>query len=209
MALAVLAHVPSQFYYAYFNPYLNTWVRWDHAAAKMTLGQLVEIFCMLLLPAVLLRVSIKTSILFGLAFWVVRFGLISLTPAMEPADRNAALYCAILLHGVAFTLLTISLQMDVDRCAGRRRRATAQGLLAVAMSGVGCFFGSELAGLAGARLLPELDAASAAGWQRFWQIPAAIAAVVWLLTALFLPPDKAMDRRGLAAAGPSMEGGGS
>jgi hypothetical protein len=148
---------------------------------------------MLILPAVLLRVSIKTSMLIGLAFWVLRFWLISLTPALAGASRDAALYSAIALHGVAFTLLTISLQMDVDRCAGRGRRATAQGLLAVAMSGIGCFIGSELAGMFGARLLPEdLAAASVDGWRRFWLIPGGIAAGVWLLTALFLPPDRAL-----------------
>jgi hypothetical protein len=52
------------------------------------------------------------------------------------------------VHGFAFTLVTISLQIDVDRCAGRRR-ATAQGLLSVAMSGMGCFIGVELSGMAG------------------------------------------------------------
>jgi nucleoside transporter len=193
MALAVLAHVPSQFYYAYFNPYLNTWVRWDHAAAKMSLGQVVEILFMLLLPAVLLRVSIKASILIGLAVWTARFWMISLSPGMVAGSRDALLYTAILLHGIAFTLVTISLQLDVDRCAGRRRRATAQGLLSVAMSGVGCFIGSELAGLSGARLLPEeLQAASRAGWEHFWQIPAGIAGIVWLLTVLFLPSDRCL-----------------
>jgi MFS family permease len=91
MALAVLAHVPSQFYYAYLNAYLNDWVEWKHAAAKMTLGQMVEIAVMLILPAVLLRVSIKTSMLIGLAFWVLRFWLISLTPALTASSRDAAL----------------------------------------------------------------------------------------------------------------------
>jgi nucleoside transporter len=207
MALAVLAHVPSQFYYTYFNAYLNTWVEWDHTAAKMTLGQLVEIFCMLLLPAVLMRVSIKASILIGLAVWTVRLWMISLSPAMAAGSRDVLLYAAILLHGIAFTLVTISLQLDVDRCAGRRRRATAQGLLSVAMSGLGCFIGSELAGISGARLLPrELEAASAAGWEHFWQIPAGIAGLVWVLTAVFLPRDREFSARVRTNRHPTFEG---
>jgi MFS family permease len=138
-------------------------------------------------------VSIKASILIGLAVWTARFWMISLSPGMVAGGRDVLLYAAILLHGIAFTLVTISLQLDVDRCAGRRRRATAQGLLSVAMSGVGCFIGSELAGLSGARLLPEeLQAAGRAGWKHFWQIPAGIAGIVWLLTALFLPSDRCL-----------------
>jgi hypothetical protein len=189
MALAVIAHAPSQFYYAYFNVYLNTWIEWTGTAAKMTLGQVVEVACMLLLPAVLLRVSVKTSILIGLSVWTARFWMISLSASRDYADREALLYSAILLHGFAFTLVTISLQMEVDRHAGRRRRATAQGMLSVAMSGIGCFIGSELAGLSGARLLgPELGSISSPrGWEVFWQIPAGIMALVLLLTAAFLP----------------------
>jgi nucleoside transporter len=191
MALAVLAHVPSQFYYAYFNMYLNTWVDWTGTAAKMTIGQVVEIVCMLLLPAVLLRVSIKTSILIGLAVWTARLWMISASVSMEPLARDLVLYTAIFVHGFAFTFVTISLQMDVDRCAGRRRRATAQGLLSMAMSGVGCFIGSELAGISGAKLLPlEIEAATARGWQVFWLIPTGLAAGVLILAAIFLPKDR-------------------
>ena len=49
MILAVLAHIPSQFYYAYSNVFFN-WTGMEFAAAKMTLGQGVEVGCMLLLP---------------------------------------------------------------------------------------------------------------------------------------------------------------
>jgi nucleoside transporter len=191
MALAVLAHAPAQFYYAYLNVYLNTWIDWSNTAAKMTLGQLVEIVCMLLLPAVLLRVSIKTSILIGLAVWTVRLWMISASASMASPGRDVLLYAAILVHGVAFTMVTIALQMDVDRCAGRRRRATAQGLLAVAMSGMGSFLGAELSGMMGARLLPiQLESATADGWRLFWLVPTGISAGVWLLAALFLQRDR-------------------
>jgi nucleoside transporter len=186
MALAVLAHTPTQFYYAYFNVYLNTWVGWTDTAAKMTLGQIVEVCCMLMLPAVLLRVSIKTSILIGLAVWTGRLWMISASASMAPPGRDALLYTAILVHGVAFTMVTIALQMDVDRCAGRRRRATAQGLLAVAMSGFGSFLGAELSGMFGARLL---ETATAENWRLFWLVPTGISAGVLILTALFLPRD--------------------
>jgi nucleoside transporter len=194
MALAVLAHTPTQFYYSYFNVYLNTWVDWSDTAAKMTLGQIVEVCCMLLLPAVLLRMSIKTSILIGLAVWTVRLWMISASASMASPERDVLLYVAILVHGVAFTMVSIALQMDVDRCAGRRRRATAQGLLAVAMSGMGSFLGAELSGMFRAQLLPtQLESATADGWRLFWLVPTGISAGVWLLAALFLQGDKRDD----------------
>jgi hypothetical protein len=188
LALAALAHMPSQFYYAYCNVFLN-WMGVTSAAAKMTMGQVVEVATMILLPAVLLRVSIKWSIVAGLAVWSLRFWMLA-AAADATVGRYALVYGAILLHGVAFTLVTISLQMEVDRIAGRRRRATAQGLLSVAMQGVGCFLGAELAGMAGARWLPaELSAASGSGWNTFWALPAWGAAAVMIIAAGLLPRD--------------------
>ena len=190
MALAVLAHVPPQFYYSYLNVYLNTWVDWPYAASKMALGQIVEVACMVLLPAILLRMSVKTAILLGLAVWTVRFGVISASASAAGATQSLYLYAAILVHGVAFTLVSIPLQLDVDRCAGRRRRATGQGMLSVCMNGMGSFIGAELAGLAGARLLPlKMEAATASGWASFWLVPGAIMAGIFLVTAVFLPAD--------------------
>ena len=188
MVVAVLAHIPSQFYYAYSNAFLNNWVQTPYAAAKLTLGQVVEVTCMLTLPFVLARARVKSLILLGLAIWTVRFAMLAASASPTIWGRDFLLYAAILLHGVAYTYLTLSLQLEVDRCAGRKRRATAQGLLTVAIQGLGCFVGAWLSGLAGAKLAPaDAGAATAAGWQAFWALPAAGAAAVWVLAALVLP----------------------
>lgn len=186
IAIAVLAHAPSQFYYAYGNVYLN-WVGMTHPAAKLTLGQVTEVAMMFMLPLVLLRISVKASIVVGMLVWSLRFWMLSAAAGSTGAAQTALLYTAVITHGVAFTLTSIALQLEVDMCAGRKRRATAQGLLAVAMSGMGCFLGAQMAGLAGARLLPaEVHGATAAGWTQFWAIPAWGSAAVVLFTALFL-----------------------
>jgi hypothetical protein len=189
MLLAVSAHIPSQFYYAYSNVFFN-WTEMSAAAAKMTLGQAVEVAVMILLPLALGRMRVKSVILIGLAVWTLRFLMLAAASAPTAMGRDQLLYAAILLHGVAFTFVTISLQLEVDRSAGRHRRATAQGLFAVAVQGFGCFAGAQLAGMAGARLLPlDAQAASSAGWQSFWILPAAGAAAVFVLTAVVLPSD--------------------
>lgn len=186
MLLAVLAHIPSQFYYAYGNVYLN-WTGMSSAAAKMTLGQVVEIGVMLTLPALLVRSSVRAAIAAGLGIWCLRFTLLAIAAAPEAAGRDALLYTAILTHGLAFTLVTISLQLDVDRCAGRRLRATAQGLFSVAVQGFGCFAGAQLAGLVGAWVLPpEIAAATGADWRRFWFFPAGGAAAALVLSLILL-----------------------
>jgi nucleoside transporter len=186
MVLAVFAHIPSQFYYAYSNVFFN-WAGLSYAAAKMTLGQVVEVGAMVMLPALLARVSVKAAIVMGMGIWTGRFVMLAAASHPETFGRSPLLYAAILLHGVAFTFATISMQLDVDRCAGKRRRATAQGLFSVAVQGFGCFAGARIAGLAGKSLLPvdPLDG-EGGGWAYFWLIPAAGAAVVALLAAITL-----------------------
>jgi nucleoside transporter len=190
MILAVSAHIPSQFYYAYSNVYLN-WTGMSAAAAKMTLGQVVEVGVMLALPALLVRLSVKAAIIIGLGIWALRFLMLAAAAEPSAVGRDALLYAAILLHGVAFTMVTISLQLDVDRCAGRHRRSTAQGLFSVAVQGFGCFVGSQLAGRAGAHFLPiDVQGASTGGWQMFWLLPAVGAATAMGVAVLLLPGER-------------------
>ena len=190
LILAAMAHMPSQFYYAYGNVFLN-WTGMSSVAAKMTLGQMVEVGCIILLPAILLRVSVKRAILLGLAIWSARFWMFSAAASFSAGGRDALLYTTILLHGLAFTLVSISLQLEVDLIAGRRRRATAQGLLSVANQGIGCFFGAELAGMAGSRWLATSDpAALVEGWTLFWRLPAYGAFAVFMLALVLLPRDR-------------------
>ncbi len=186
LVLAVVAHAPTQFYYAYSNVFFK-WTGMEYPAAKMTLGQVVEVGVMLLLPALLVRVSVRTAIVAGMGIWTLRFAMMATAASPPTMGRDLLLYAAIMLHGVAFTLVTISLQLEVDRCAGPRRRATAQGLFSVAVQGLGCFAGARIAGFAGAALLPvEVQNATPAGWERFWFIAAVGAAGVTVLALVLL-----------------------
>jgi Na+/melibiose symporter-like transporter len=187
IGLAVLAHIPAQFYNAYGNVFFN-WTGMHQPAAKMVLGQCTEVACMVLLPLVLMRVSAKTAILAGLAVWTLRYLALAAAPSAPISIQPVLLYGAIAVHGIAFTFVTISMQLEVDCCAGRQNRATAQGLLAVAMTGLGYFLGSELAGLAEAAWLRGPNSAQLApGWAKFWAAPGILSAVVFGLVAAFLP----------------------
>ena len=186
MVLGVAAHIPSQFYYAYSNVYFN-WTGMNGAAAKMTLGQVVEVGVMLSMPLVLAAISVKAAIMTGLGVWTLRYLMMAAAAPVDAMGRDVLLYAAIMLHGLAFTLVTISLQLEVDRCAGSHRRSTAQGLFSAAVQGFGCFSGAQLAGIAGVRLLPApVNPGAARGWSFFWLCGAAGSGLVLALTAAIL-----------------------
>jgi len=58
--------IPLQFYYAFTNPYLNE-LGVTNAAGKMTMGQMSEIFFMLVMPWFFRKLGVKYMLLVGMA----------------------------------------------------------------------------------------------------------------------------------------------
>lgn len=190
LAIAVISHILPQFYYSYANVFLN-WSGVKYAAAKMAWGQVSEIVCILLLPLMLRRFGVRKTILLGLTTWLVRYLL--LWASAEPAGpwSPTMQMTAVSLHGLAFAFVYVSMQLAADRYAGRRLRATGQGLAMMAIQGFGYFSGAQAAGLAGRSYLPpELDHATPDNWRQFWGIPAVGSAFVLMAAAIFLPRDQ-------------------
>src|SRR5262245_28484221 len=64
--------IPLQFYYTFTNPFLNE-LNVTNAAGKMTLGQMSEIFFMLVMPWFFRRLGVRYMLLLGMAAWTARY----------------------------------------------------------------------------------------------------------------------------------------
>jgi nucleoside transporter len=171
--------IPLQFYYAFANLFLNE-LAVTNAAGKMTLGQMSEIFFMLVMPWFFRRLGVKYMLLVGMAAWTTRYVLFAYG---NSGDLVWMLYAGILLHGICYDFFFVTGQIYVDRRAPGDLRAAAQGLIAFVTLGVGMFIGSWVSGRV-------VDAFAASGpvahaWDRIWLVPAAGAAAVLLLFAFF------------------------
>jgi len=177
-----LVCIPLQFYYAFANPFLNE-LRVANAAGKMTLGQMSEIFFMLVMPWFFRRLGVKLMLLFGMAAWTARYLLF----AYGNNDAQVwMLYVGILLHGICYDFFFVTGQIYVDRKAPADLRAAAQGLIAFVTLGVGMFIGSWLSGTVVDHFsLATTGATAAHAWDRIWLVPAVGAAAVLVLFALF------------------------
>ena len=170
--------IPLQFYYTFTNPFLNE-LNVTNAAGKMTLGQMSEIFFMLVMPWFFRRLGIKYMLLAGMAAWAARYLFFA-------GGNNGSLvwmlYAGIILHGVCYDFFFVTGQIYVDSKAPGDLRAAAQGFIAFATLGVGMFIGSWLSG-------KVVDVFSGSGtrhmWDRIWLVPAAGAAAVLILFAVF------------------------
>jgi nucleoside transporter len=173
-----LVCIPLQFYYAFANPFLNE-LAVTNAAGKMTLGQMSEIFFMLVMPWFFRRLGIKYMLLVGMAAWTTRYLLFAYG---NNGPLVWMLYAGILLHGVCYDFFFVTGQIYVDRKAPGDLRAAAQGFIAFVTLGVGMFIGSWASG----RIVDAFSQGSAAhDWERIWMVPAAGAAAVLFLFALF------------------------
>jgi len=173
-----LVCIPLQFYYAFANPFLNE-LAVSNAAGKMTLGQMSEIFFMLVMPWFFRRLGIKYMLLVGMAAWTARYLLFAYG---NNGPLVWMLYAGILLHGVCYDFFFVTGQIYVDRKAPGDLRAAAQGFIAFVTLGVGMFLGSWASG----RIVDAFSQGSAAhDWQRIWMAPAAGAAAVLILFAFF------------------------
>ena len=177
--------IPLQFYYAFTNLFLNE-VNVSEPASKMTMGQMSEIFFMLVMPFFFVRLGVKKMLLIGMASWVTRYLLFAYG---NSGTLVWMFYTAILLHGICYDFFFVAGQIYVDQQAPVKIRGAAQGFLAFATFGVGWFLGSWSAG----KVVQSYSFAQSADtvghyWDKIWVIPAVAAAAVLILFQLFFRP---------------------
>ncbi len=173
--------IPLQFYYAFANMFLNE-IHVANAASKMTLGQVSEIFFMLVMPWFFRRLGVKWMLLVGMLAWTARYAFFAFG---THADLVWMLYAGILLHGICYDFFFVTGQIYVDKKAPGDLRAAAQGFIAFVTLGVGMFIGSWASG----RVVDAFRLGDGHDWHRIWLVPAGGAALVLVLFALFFRSD--------------------
>ncbi|WP_316837665.1 nucleoside permease [Pedobacter nutrimenti] len=175
---SILICIPLAFYYQNAHPFLSN-VGMDNPTGKMTIGQISEVLFLLLLPVFFSRFGFKKTILVGMLAWAVRYALFAYGNAN---DLSFMLIIGIALHGICYDFFFVSGQIYTNSKAGDQYKSAAQGLITLATYGVGMLIGFEVAGM----ITDTYKAANGAfDWKMIWIIPSGIAAVVFLLFAVF------------------------
>lgn len=143
----------------------------EHANILISLSQLSETLCILLIPFFLKRYGIKNVMLISMFAWVLRFGLLGLG---DPGAGVWMLILSMIVYGVAFDFFNISGSLYVEKETTPEIRASAQGVFMMMTNGLGATIGSYAAG----------KVVDMYGWPNSWFIFAAYALVVAVLFAL-------------------------
>lgn len=161
----------------------------QHANILISLSQVSETCCILLIPFCLSRFGIKRVMLMAMLAWIVRFGLFAL------GDTGSGVWMFVLscvAYGVAFDFFNISGALYVDRHTDGAIRSSAQGLFMGMCSGVGATVGTLSAqAIINWQVWSLPFENQLAGWRTSWTIFAAYAFVVMVLFALCFHEEKA------------------
>jgi nucleoside transporter len=186
---SILICIPLAFYYQNANPFLSG-IGVTNPTGKMTIGQISEVFFLLMLPIFFKKFGFKKTILIGMLAWAIRYALFAYGNANE---LSFMLIIGIALHGVCYDFFFVAGQIYTNAKAGIKYKSAAQGLITLATYGVGMLIGFKVAGLiTDAYKLSE----KAFDWKMIWIIPSGIAFVVFLLFAIFFSDknEKAVDQ---------------
>ena len=154
--------------------------------ALISISQISETLCILLIPFFMKRFGIKKVMLIAMFAWVFRFGFFG---AGNPAMPGVLLFIlSCIVYGVAFDFFNISGSLYVEQNVNPDIRSSAQGLFMMMTNGLGATLGTLAAG----KVVEACDVFNTpANWSTAWYIFAAYALVVGILFAiLFKDPAK-------------------
>ncbi|MBP3289826.1 MAG: MFS transporter [Alistipes sp.] len=154
----------------------------QHANILISLSQISETLCILLIPFCLRRFGIKNVMLMAMGAWVLRFGLFGLG---NPGGGVWMFLLSMIVYGVAFDFFNVSGSLFVDKETDDKIRSSAQGLFIMMTNGIGATIGM----LGAQQVINHFvgDATGVArmeGWAQSWMIFAAYALVVAILFAI-------------------------
>ena len=167
--------------------YADAWGA-QNANALISLSQLSETLCILLIPFAMKFFGIKKVMLIAMFAWVFRFGLFGVG---NPGSGVWMFVLSCLVYGVAFDFFNISGSLYVNMKTDEKIRSSAQGLFMLMTNGIGATIGTL-----GAQEIVNKFVYNAAepSWSTAWYIFAAYALVVGVLfMILFKDPKKQVD----------------
>ena len=188
---SVLLGVALQITNGFANPYLNSFASLPeyadtfgvkHANVLISLSQLSETFCLLLIPFALKRFGIKHVMLIAMCCWVLRFALFGWG---NPGDGVWMFILSMIVYGIAFDFFNISGSLFVNQETNMSIRSSAQGLFMMMTNGLGATIGTVMAQQVVNHYVDfTSDMPQVEGWSQAWLVFAGYMLVVAILFAI-------------------------
>lgn len=192
---SMLLGVSLQITNGYATPYINSFAAssdsWfaQNPTLLVSVSQVSEALCILLIPFFLKRFGIKRVMLMAMFAWVLRFGFFGIGTT-ENAAGVSLLFLSCIVYGVAFDFFNVSGALFVEQEAAKPMQASAQGLFMLMTNGIGASVGTWIAGKIVSHYCSWQNGYLLAregvdgGWPATWLVFAGYALVVAVVFAL-------------------------
>lgn len=170
---SALLGVAMQITNGFANPYISSFMdnpqyadSWGarNANALISLSQISETLCILLIPIVFKKLGIKKVLLISMVAWFLRFALLGLG---NPGAGIWMFVLSCIVYGIAFDFFNISGSLYVNERTAKGMRHSAQGLFMLMTNGFGATFGTLGAQLVVNRFVINAEEPS---WPTAWMI---------------------------------------
>ena len=179
----------------YANPFINGFgdqaeyagtFAVEHTNMLISLSQMSETLCILLIPVFLSRFGIKRVMLIAMLAWVLRFGFFAVGDPGFPGVLFFVL--SMVVYGVAFDFFNISGSLFVDNEVPESMRSSAQGLFVLMTNGLGASIGV----IAAQEVVNHftVNQTDFSGWQTAWLIFAGYALLIAVCFAFMFKEKK-------------------
>lgn len=148
---SILLGVCLQITNGFANPFISSFAQIDeyahtfgveHANILISLSQISETLCFLLIPFCLSRFGIKRVILIAMLAWVFRFLFFAIG---NPGEGVWLFILSMIVYGIAFDFFNISGSLFVNNETDKSIRSSAQGLFMMMTNGFGATIGMLVA----------------------------------------------------------------
>ena len=197
---SMLLGVSLQITNGYANPFISSFASQtefadtfgvQHANILISLSQISETLCILLIPFCMKHFGIKNVMLISMFAWVLRFGLFGVG---DPGSVVWMFILSMIVYGVAFDLFNVSGSLFVDQTTSPEIRSSAQGLFMMMSNGVGGTIGVIAAQYIINAYTHGItigdDFYTVGNWPICWYIFSAYALVVGIVFAIVFHPQK-------------------
>lgn len=159
-----------------------------NANLLISLSQMSETLCILLIPFCLKRFGIKGVMLMSMFAWVGRFGFFGLG---NPGSGVWLFILSMIVYGIAFDFFNVSGSLYVDKKTSHEIRSSAQGLFMIMTNGIGASIGTFCAqGVVNHFVFSHPDPVEQLeGWRISWFCFAGFALVVAILFMIIFRDD--------------------
>jgi len=160
----------------------------QHANILISISQISETCCILLIPFFLKRFGIKSVMMIAMGAWVLRFGLFG---TGNPGTGVWMFVLSCIVYGVAFDFFNISGALFVDKTTDSNIRSSAQGLFMIMTNGLGATIGTLSAqAVVNNYVFYQPESLQLEGWRTCWFIFAGYALLVLVMFAIIFHPKK-------------------